>query len=154
MSAIVDPSDVFARVRGAEQRLWIPGHGEVDPNVTAAQRVVREYDERLELARHELTGDWVVFIKLGRDHLYPVIGIGPELPANAEELRHRLWKADASVHGTKHLDDINRHNRRIQEDARKRGLDADEQMAEAFEWGLRREGVLPRKIFVPSDLKD
>lgn len=143
---------VFERIRATEQRLWIPGVGEVDPNVTAAQRVVREYDERLELARHELTGDWVVFIKIDRDSLYPVIGIGPELPANAEDLRQRLWQADAKVHGDKRLREINEHNERIRRAARARALDADGAMAEGLEWGFRREGVLPQKIFVPRDL--
>ena len=149
---MVNAPDVFARVRDAEQKLWIPGQGEVDTRVVAAQRIVREYDERLELARHEITGDWVVFIKLGPDNLYPVIGIGPELPDNAEELRQRLWKADAQRHGTKILDDINAHYNRLRDESRKRALDADEQTAEAFEWGLRREGVLSPKVFIPRDL--
>lgn len=126
--------------------------GEVDPNVTAAQRVVREYDERLELARHEITGDWVVFIKLDRDTLYPVIGIGPELPANAEDLRQRLMKADSKRHGDKLLRDINEHNERIRRASRARALEADEAMAEGLEWGFRREGVLTRKTFIPRDL--
>jgi hypothetical protein len=143
---------VFERIRSVEQKLWVPGAGEIDPRITAAQRVVREYDERLELARHELTGDWVVFVKLGPDNIYPVVGIGPELPANAEDLRQRIYKLDAKRHGTKILDDINRHNERIRQESRSRALEADEQIAEAFEWGFRREGVLPRKTFIPRDL--
>lgn len=143
---------VFERIRAVDQKLWIPGMGEVDPNVTAAQRVVREYDERLELARHEITGDWVVFIKLDRDTLYPVIGIGPELPANAEDLRQRLMKADSKRHGDKLLRDINEHNERIRRASRARALEADEAMAEGLEWGFRREGVLTRKTFIPRDL--
>jgi len=147
-----DPSAVLQRVHQADQKLWVPGLGEVDPNVTAAQRVVREYDERLVLARHELTGDWVVFIKLDRERMYPVIGIGPELPDNAEDLRQRLWKADTRIHGDKVLRDINAHNEKIQRESRRRALDADEQTAEALEWGFRQEGVLARKVFVPRDL--
>lgn len=149
---MTDPSAVLQSTHRAEQKLWIPGVGEVDPRISAAQRVVREYDERLVLARHDLTGDWVIFIKVSRDNLYPVIGIGPELPENAEELRHRLWKADTKIHGTKVLDDINRHNRRLQEASRKRGLEADGEIAEAFEWGFRQEGVLSPKVFIPRDL--
>lgn len=147
-----DPSAVLQRVHQADQKLWVPGLGEVDPNVTAAQRVVREYDERLVLARHELTGDWVVFIKLDRERMYPVIGIGPELPDNAEDLRQRLWKADTRIHGDKVLRDINTHNEQIKRESRRRALDADEQTAEALEWGFRQEGVLARKVFVPRDL--
>lgn len=146
------PADVFKRIRDeSEQRLWIPGAGEVDVRIVGLQRVCREYDDRLELARHELTGDWVVFIKIDRGNLYPVIGIGREL-CSPEELRERLWKADAKRHGNKLLDQINESNARIKREARLRADDAAEATAEAFEWGFRQEGVLPRKVFVPRDL--
>lgn len=146
------PADVFARIRDeSEQKLWIPGAGEVDIKIVACQRVCREFDDRLELARHELTGDWVVFIKLDRGNLYPVIGIGREL-CSPEELRERLWKADARRHGDKVLREINEHNARIQRASRRRADDAAEATAEAFEWGFRQEGVLPRKVFIPRSL--
>jgi hypothetical protein len=145
------PADVFQRVRDeSEQRLWIPGEGEVDMRVVGCQRVCREYDDRLVLARHELTGDWVVFIKISRDNMYPVIGIGREL-CDPEELSQRLWKADAKRHGSKLLYDINEHNERLKRESRKRAIAADEEIAEAFEWGLRQEGVLAKKVFVPGD---
>lgn len=150
---VIDPSAVLARVHHApEQKLWIPGEGEVDVRIIAAKRVCREYDERLILARHELTRDWVVFIKLEGDRMYPVIGLGPELPANAEDLRQRLWKADAHRHGDKVLREVNEHNERIKRDARRRAIEGDEAVAEALEWGFRQEGVLARKVFVPRDL--
>lgn len=147
-----DSSSVVARIREHDQKLWIPGQGEVDTRVTAAQRVVREYDERLELARHEITRDWVVFIKLGPDSMYPVIGLGPELPANAEDLRQKLWKADTKVHGDKRLREINAHNQRIRDEARKKGLEVDEEVAQHLAWGMRREGVAPRQVFIPRDI--
>lgn len=145
------PADVFARVRDEEQRLWIPGSGEVDVRIVRLQRVCREYDDRLELARHELTGDWVVFIHLENGNLYPVIGIGREL-CEPDELRQRLWKADARRHGNKILRQINEHNERLQRDSRLRALDADEATAEALEWGFRQEGVLSKKVFIPRNL--
>lgn len=146
------PADVFARIRDeSEQKLWIPGAGEVDVKIVACQRVCREFDDRLELARHELTGDWVVFIKVDRGNLYPVIGIGREL-CSPDELRERLWKADAKRHGDKVLRQINEHNEKLKRESRSRALEADEQIAEAFEWGFRQEGVLSRKVFVPRDL--
>lgn len=147
-----DPTDVFARVREeSEQKLWIPGAGEVDMRIVGCQRVCREFDDRLELAKHELTGDWVVFIKLDRDTLYPVIGIGPEL-CDPDELRTRLWKADAKRHGQKLLHDINEHNEKIKRESRRRALDADTAVAEGLEWGFRREGVLSRQTFIPRDI--
>ena len=146
------PADVFARIRDeSEQKLWIPGMGETDIRIVGCQRVCREFDDRLELAKHELTGDWVVFIKVDRGNLYPVIGIGREL-CTPDELRERLWKADAKRHGDKVLRDINEHNARIQRESRNRALDADEATAEALEWGFRQEGVLSKKVFIPRDL--
>ena len=146
------PADVFARIRDeSEQKLWIPGMGETDVRIVGCQRVCREFDDRLELAKHELTGDWVVFIKVDRGNLYPVIGIGREL-CSPDELRERLWKADAKRHGDKVLRDINEHNARLQRESRARALEADEATAEALEWGFRQEGVLSKKVFVPRDL--
>lgn len=147
-----NPADVFARIRDeSEQRLYIPGAGEVDVRTLACMRVCREYDERLELARHELTGDWVVYIKINRDDLYPVIGIGPEL-CSPDELRERLFKADAKRHGEKMLDRINEHNERIRREARSRAIDVDHEVAEHLEWGMRQEGALPKKVFVPRGI--
>lgn len=146
------PADVFARIRDeSEQKLWIPGAGEVDMRIVGCQRVCREYDERLVLAKHELTGDWVVFIKIDRSNMYPVIGIGPEL-IEPEELSQRLWKADTRRHGEKILHQINEHNEKIRSESRRRALDADEAMAEGLEWGFRQEGVLSRKVFVPRSI--
>ena len=148
-----DSATVVARVRENDQTdLWIPGQGVVDTRVTAAQRVVREYDERLELARHEVTRDWVIFIKTGPDTMYPVIGLGQELPDNAEDLRQKLWKADTKVHGDKRLREINAHNQRIRDEARKKNIEIDEEVAQHFIWGMRREGALSRQVFIPRDL--
>lgn len=146
------PADVLARVHDdSEPRLWIPGEGEVDMRIVGCQRVCREYDDRLVLARHELTGDWVVFIKISRDNMYPVIGIGRDL-CEPDELSQRLWKADARRHGEKILHQINDHNENIKNASRRRALDADEAMAEGLEWGLRQEGVLSKKVFVPRSI--
>lgn len=143
------PADVFARIRDeSEQKLWIPGEGEVDMRIVACRRVLNDYDERLVLARHELTGDWVVFIKLNRDDMYPVIGIGREL-CDPDELYERLWRADTKRHGNKILHQINEHNENLKREQERKRLDADEAMAEHFEWGLRQEGVLSRKVFIP-----
>lgn len=145
------PADVFQRIRAEEQKLWIPGKGEVDVRILALQRVCHEYDDRLELARHEITGDWVVFIKLEGGNLYPVIGIGRDL-ISPEELQKRLYKADSRRHGDKILREINENNERIKQGYRQKSDEASEAAAEAFEWGFRQEGVLSRKVFIPRDI--
>lgn len=147
----VPTEDVFKRIRAEEQRLWIPGKGEVDVRILGLQRVCSNYDDRLVLARHELTGDWVVFITLDNGNLYPVIGIGREL-ISPDALRERLWKADAKRHGDKVLQEVNRNNQNIRDGYREKSDDASEAAAEAFEWGFRQEGVLPKKVFIPRNI--
>ena len=153
-------SDVLSRVRAEETRLWVPGMGEVDVRTRQVQRAIEEYDERLVLARHEITGDWVVFIKLERNsplstdqgNLYPVIGLGPELP-DVEEVRKRLHQADARRHGSKLLDQINDHNERLRQESRLAADEAIGETAEALEWGFRKEGWHPQtRIFVPRGI--
>src|SRR5690242_883306 len=105
-----DTPEVFKRIRAEEQKLWVPGRGDLTVGEERIKRVIQEYDERLVLARHEITGDWVVFITVDRDTLYPVIGLGPELPTDPEDVKRRLYETDAARHGTKILDQINRRN--------------------------------------------
>jgi len=146
-------SDVLNRIRAEEQSLWIPGAGEVNPKVTRLQRAVEAYDERLVLARHNVTGDWVIFIKLEGGNLYPVLGIGRELPDDPEEIRYRLYKADARRHGTKILDDINRANERILAEKRYAADEAIGETAEWLEWGIRQEGWHPSpRVFIPRGI--
>ena len=153
-------SDVLNRIRGEETRLYLPDGSEYDPAIRGVQRAVEEYDERLVLARHEITGDWVVFIKLERNsplstdqgNLYPVVGLGPELP-DVEEVRKRLYQADARRHGSKLLDQINDHNDRLRQERRAAADEAIGETAEALEWGFRKEGWHPQtRIFVPRGI--
>lgn len=146
-------SEVLERVREHEQRLWVPGRGVVDLRIERIQRAVEAYDSRLVLARHELTGDWVIFVKLGPDDLYPVIGLGPELPRSPEEVTQRLARADSRRHTESLLDQINRRNEAIRKAKRDAADEAIGETAEWFEWGYRREGWHPSpRIFVPSDI--
>lgn len=141
--------EILQRVRAHDQKLWVPGRGELTAGQTAAQKVIEEYDERLVLARHELTGDWVVFIKVARDDLYPVLGLGPEIP-DAEEIKRRLWQADAQRRGNDIRAQVNAHNDRIRAENKYRADEAAGETAEHLEWGYRREGWHPSpRIFVP-----
>lgn len=141
--------EVLQRVREHEQKLWVPGRGDTTVGVAAIQHVLDEYDERLVLARHEYTGDWVVFIKINRDDLYPVLGLGPTLPS-PEEVGRKLYESDAARHGTKLLDQVNRHNEEIRKRNRAAAIEKDGEVAEHLEWAYRREGLHPQtRIFVP-----
>lgn len=143
-------NEILQRVRQHEQKLWVPSRGELTVGEARIQRAVEEYDERLVLARHNVTGDWVIFIKVDRDTLYPVIGLGPELPTDPEEVQRRLYLADGQRRGTEILDQVNRHNDAIRKAKRDATDEAIGETAEHLEWGYRQEGWHPSpRIFVP-----
>lgn len=130
------------------QHLWTPG-GVVDLQIEKAQKAVRDYDERLELMKHEETGDWVVFVRLERDLYYPIIG-WRELP-EPEAIQKQLYEIDGQRRGTEILDTMNRRNAEIRKKREDAASEADGIAAEAFEWGYRFMGKHPNpRIFVPG----
>jgi hypothetical protein len=133
-----------------ETRLWVPGHGVVEAGIGRASRVVEDYDERLMLARHEVTGDWCVFLKKGPfGEPYPVIGLGRELPSN-DEIHERLLAADTARRGEQILREMNAHNARLKAPIDDAADTATGIGAEALEWGFRKQGAHPSpRIFVP-----
>ena len=145
-------SNSLSRVKqAADQRLWLPRHGRVDTKTSACIRVVENYDEALVLGRHELTGDWCVFLKQDPfSEPFPVLGLGLELPT-PEQLSKRLVQADTKRQGSRVIDEIEREHadrRAVLED---RASDATGITAEAYEWGHRRMCSQPHtRIFVPA----
>ena len=138
--------------RDPEPRIWTPG-GMVDPEIRAAERVVTQYDERLMLARHELTGDWVVWLKPRANPFgnapYPVVGLGSSLPAPAE-IEHRLKRADTARRGDEILREMDEANARLKAERNRAADEGSGIAAEALEWGFRKEGAHPSpRIFVP-----
>lgn len=145
-------SESLVRVKSApELRLYVPGQGMLSVAESRAKRAVEEYDERLMLARHELTGDWCVFLQNGPfGEPYPVIGLGQDLP-HPDDIKKRLYQADAVRRGEEILDQINRHNESIQQRIEDAASEGSGIAAEALEWGFRRMGSHPHpRIFVPS----
>ena len=139
------------RVKAApETRLWIPGHGLVEAGIARASKAVEQYDERLMLARHEVTGDWCVFLKKGPfGEPFPVIGLGRDLPS-PEQITERLQAADTARRGEKILREMNAHNARLKAPIDDAADTASGIGAEALEWGFRKQGAHPiPRIFVP-----
>lgn len=144
--------NILRRVVDApEQGLYIPGQGFVDFRLRNAVKAVEEYDDRLILARHEYTGDWVAFVQLGPDRMFPVIGFGRDLP-EPDEIRRILEKHDTRRHGEKILRDIQEHNDRLQKEIRDRADEGSGIAAEAMEWGVRKMTGNTSKIFVPRGI--
>lgn len=140
--------DVLRNIAHEEQKLYIPGQGYVDMHLRRAMKAVEDYDDRLILAKHEITGDWVAFVQLGPDRMFPVIGFGKELP-HPDEIRRILERADTHRHGDRILRDIQAHNDRLQAEKRKAGTEAIEQAAEYADFGFRKYAGLKPHIFIP-----
>jgi hypothetical protein len=141
-------TDVLSRIAHEEQKLYIPGQGYVDLHLRRAMKAVEEYDDRLILAKHEVTGDWVAFIQLGPDRMFPVIGFGRELP-HPDEIRRILEQADTHRHGDRILRQIRETNDRIQREKRARATEAIEEAAEYADFGFRKYAGLKPQIFIP-----
>lgn len=140
--------DSLRNIAHEEQKLYIPGQGFVDLHLRRAMKVVKDYDERLILAKHEHTGDWVAFIQLGPDRMFPVIGFGKEL-LHPDEIRRILEQADTHRHGDRILRQIQEHNDRLQRAARAHTTEAIEEAAERADFGFRKYMGLKPQIFIP-----
>ena len=136
------------RIANEELKLYIPGQGMVDLHLRRAMKTVSDYDDRLILARHEHTGDWVAFIQLGPDRMFPVIGFGKELP-HPDEIRNTLERADTHRHGDKLLRQIQETNDRIQREKRQAATEGLEEAAEYADFGFRKYMGLKPQIFIP-----
>jgi hypothetical protein len=141
-------NDIVKRAALEEQRLYIPGEGYVDFRLKRAVKAVSDYDDRLILALHELTGDWVAFRALGPDRMFPVIGFGKELP-EPHEIREILERHDTHRHGDKLIREIQETNDRLQAEKRKAVDEAIEETAEYAEWGVARHIGSKSRIFIP-----
>jgi hypothetical protein len=141
-------SDALKNLAHEELKLWIPGQGTVPYYLRRAMKEVEDYDDRLILAKHEITGDWVAFIQLGPDRMFPVIGFGKELP-HPDEIRRILEQADTHRHGDKLLRQIQETNDRIQREKRAAAADAIEEAAEYADFGFRKYAGLKPQIFIP-----
>lgn len=141
-------NDIIKRVSNEDQRLYIPGEGFVDFRLRRAVKAVADYDDRLILALHEVTGDWVAFRSLGPDRMFPVIGFGKELP-EPHEIREILERHDTHRHGDKLIRQIQEENDRIQREKRKAVDEAIEETTDYAEWGVARHLGNKSRIFIP-----
>lgn len=127
-------------------KLWLPGLGEVDPRVRRVVHAVRDYDADLKLARHEITGDWVVVL---REDGFPIFGFGQELPDPAE-VRGILERRDVKRHGKKMMDALAREAARRRAEADYAVDQADEATAEIMADFYAKHGAKrATRIFVP-----
>jgi hypothetical protein len=136
--------------KGADE-LWVPGYGNVPVGMSAAAQAVREYDPDLAIGQDERNGDYVVLLKRGPGGTaFPVLGLGPQLPA-PEEIKRRLHRADTRRRGREIVASIERNNERQRQRLRAEAHEAGGEVAETMDTALHlmKRHPVPR-IFVPS----
>jgi len=142
-------SENSAIVPEAPVRLWLPGLGVADKQIRGVARAVRDYDEALRLARHEITGDWVVVIG---DEGHPVFGFGKELP-HPDDVEQRLGARDVKRNGRRILEQSRRAAARMKAEEDARFSDMTGEVAEHFEHAFRKVGAHPQKrVFIGRGL--
>lgn len=122
----------------------------VDSDVLSVDRAVNEYDERLYFDRNLDTGQWCVYLKTPPSN--------PDLPIfgwdhvpHPEDAIKRVYQGDTLRHGEEVLEQIDRANAERERPYNEASEAAAGQLAEAFEWGFRKQGVHPQtRIFVPG----
>jgi len=131
---------------------WLPPtftHREVNE----VRKAVKEYDPNLDFGKNEKTGDWCVFLKQGtmagsaKGDL-PILG-WRNIPDPQSAVK-RIYDTDAMRHGKEMLDAINRHNEDINQGFEDRTAKAEGELAEAFEWGMRKSGITSHKRIYTS----
>lgn len=136
-----------AFVQEAPLRLWIPGTGEVDLRVRAVAKAVERYDEAFRLARHEITGDWVVLIG---EQGHPVFGFGRELP-RPDDVEHILGQNDMKRNGPRILKQLDEAREKAYREQTAKAEARNAELVEHFEHGFRKQGQHPTpRVFVPG----
>lgn len=132
--------------------IWTPAGFEARESM-ATRRAVREYDENLDFGKNEKTGDWCVYLKRGTTVLsvhgdLPILGF-QHLPG-PDEVVKRIYETDAQRRGKAILEELNKHNETQHDEGRRAVADAEGQVAETFEWGLRKQGATSHKrVYIP-----
>lgn len=127
--------------------IWVPPSF-YDRQVAAVSAVVREYDPELNFGKNESNGQWCIFMEREGKRI-PILGFDG-IPHPDDALK-RLWKSDARRHGSRILDELNKHNTELRTQHEDAIQDAQGQIAEVAEHGAREDGLhFKPRVFVPE----
>ena len=124
--------------------IWVPP-SHYDKMAVDVRLAVREYDPELNFGINEANGQWCIFMERHGERI-PILGFAG-IPHPDDALK-RLYNSDTRRHGSKILDDLNKHNEKIQAEKKYAVDEAAGELAEVAEYGAREDGYIgttPRK---------
>ena len=136
-------------------KIIVPGRGMMPVGYMTAAKAVEDYDPELILGFNEATTAWVVYKRRNDGFMQPVLGLGRgSEPPSREAITEKLYKADVRRNGARIVDQIERRNARIQQEARAQASEAAGEFAEYLAAGYRKEGFNPfPQVFIPKGVK-
>lgn len=147
-------AEVNRRNQEAETKVWIPGHGDVSRKQRQVMAVIDSYgDGRFMLAKHGVTGDWCVWLRIGpvNGEPYPVLGLGQELPGPHEAL-NLMVKYDLKIHGQRIIEEMHAHNEQLKRQEEAEWEEQKARTAEVYLEAYKKEGLFPRAVTVSKDI--
>lgn len=130
-------------------QIWVPP-AYLYRGVSAVSKAVREYDPELQFGQNEANGQWCIFMERDGQRI-PVLGFR-DIPHPDDALK-RLYHSDARRHGSKILDEMNKHNEKIRAEQERTIQEQQGELIEVIEHGAREDGLhhSPR-VFVPEGI--
>lgn len=124
--------------------IWVPP-SHYDKMAVNVRMAVREYDPELNFGINEANGQWCIFMERHGERI-PILGFSG-IPHPDDALK-RLYQSDTRRHGSKILDDMNKHNEKLRAEKKYKVDEAAGELAEAAEYAAREDGLVgttPRK---------
>ncbi len=124
------------------ESIWIPGVGELRFDELQTARAVEEYDSELTLGQDNASGQWAVFLPREDGTLFPVLGLGHELPS-PDQVKIHLHRHDVRRNGRAILAEMEEHGRRADAAFEAKVDEATEAVAEAIISNMNAQGTNP-----------
>ena len=120
-------------------QIFLSHLGMVDKSVHTIHQLVKDYDERLYVDRHN--GEWVIKIAVDRPNPpIPVLSLNAYMNKDPRDVLDWIRKNDTKRHASDMRDLVNKHNAQLRKDAELRGDSSLEEGARVLEHVMRKVG--------------
>lgn len=126
-------------------QIYLNGRGNVDANVYKAHMAANEYESRCSFERNLDTGQWCIFIEIGREYDPPKIPVrGWDYVPEPDEITRYLHEHDMARHGQRLRTDMNARNQKRREDQWHAATDdLTDEVAEVMAHKIEKAGEHP-----------